>query len=58
MNKQLVLLHSALCAYFAGNHTSLQTNMEEFHQKLEELRGQSSDPPSWLEELSSSTSET
>jgi len=48
MNKQLVLLHSALCAYFAGNCTSLQKNKEEFYKKLKELRAweQSNDPPS------------
>ena len=41
-------MHSALCAYFAGNCISVQKNKEEFYKTLEEswAREQSNDPPS------------
>ena len=54
MQRQLVLLHSAFAAYFSGNHSVMESLVEEFHDKLDSKRSQRSDPPTWLENLDDS----
>ena len=53
MQRQLVLLHQAFAAYFAGNHASLEVMVEELKEKVQENQ-RHRHLPEWLEELPSS----
>merc|ERR1711970_435861 len=46
MQKQLLLFHNAVSAYFSGNQTSLEATMKQFAIKAKANDGQ---PPSWIE---------
>ncbi|XP_056297524.1 arfaptin-2-like isoform X3 [Pseudoliparis swirei] len=47
MQKQLLLFHNAISAYFAGNQEQLEQTLIQFNVKL---KPPGSDKPSWLEE--------
>ncbi|XP_021051629.1 arfaptin-1 isoform X1 [Mus pahari] len=47
LRNQLVLFHSAVAAYFAGNQKQLELTLKQFHVKL---KTPGVDAPSWLEE--------
>nr|XP_048280482.1 arfaptin-1 isoform X3 [Myodes glareolus] len=47
LRNQLVLFHSAVAAYFAGNQKQLELTLKQFHIKL---KTPGVDAPSWLEE--------
>ncbi|GAB1287655.1 Arfaptin-1 [Apodemus speciosus] len=47
LRNQLVLFHSAVAAYFAGNQKQLELTLKQFHVKL---KAPGVDAPSWLEE--------
>lgn len=47
LRNQLVLFHSAVAAYFAGNQKQLEQTLKQFHVKL---KTPGVDAPSWLEE--------
>jgi len=47
MQKQLLLFHNAVAAYFSGNQTQLEATMSQFSIKV---KGPSSSPPSWLQQ--------
>eukprot|EP00062_Callorhinchus_milii_P025562 gi/632986681/ref/XP_007910373.1/ PREDICTED: arfaptin-2 [Callorhinchus milii] len=47
MHKQLLLLHNAISAYFAGNQQQLEQSLKHFNLKLQPP---GADKPSWLEE--------
>lgn len=44
MQKQLLLFHNAITAYFAGNQEQLETTLKQFN-----VRKTSEEKPSWLE---------
>jgi hypothetical protein len=46
MQKQLLLFHTAVSAYFSGNQTALEATMTQFAIKAKANNGQ---PPSWIE---------
>jgi len=45
MQKQLLLFHNAVSAYFSGNQTSLEATMKQFAIKV---KSPNSQPPSWV----------
>ncbi|XP_030631863.1 arfaptin-1-like [Chanos chanos] len=47
LQKQLILLHSAIAAYYAGNQQKLEQTLEEFHIRL---KAPGASVPSWLED--------
>ncbi|KAK1174915.1 arfaptin-1 isoform X2 [Acipenser oxyrinchus oxyrinchus] len=47
LHNQLVLFHSAIAAYYAGNQKQLEQTLKQFHIKL---KTPGADTPSWLEE--------
>jgi len=47
MQKQLLLFHNAVSAYFSGNQTALEATMKQFAIKV---KGPNSNPPSWIEQ--------
>ncbi|XP_023332974.1 arfaptin-2 [Eurytemora carolleeae] len=46
MQKQLLLFHNAVSAYFSGNQAALESTMKQFAIKV---NGPNSNPPSWIE---------
>jgi len=46
MQKQLLLFHNAMSAYFSGNQVALESTMKQFAIKV---KGPNSNPPSWIE---------
>merc|ERR1719229_993855 len=47
MQKQLLLFHNAISAYFSGNQKALEATMQQFNITL---KCGNSEPPSWLEQ--------
>jgi len=47
MQKQLLLFHNAVSAYFSGNQTSLEATMKQFAIKVKSPNNQ---PPSWVQQ--------
>merc|ERR1712128_32254 len=47
MQKQLLLFHNAVSAYFSGNQTSLEATMKQFAIKV---KSPNSQPPSWMQQ--------
>jgi len=48
MQKQLLLFHNAVAAYFSGNNSMLETTMKQFSIKIRECSS-AGQTPSWLE---------
>jgi len=49
MQKQLLLFHNAVSAYFSGNNTMLEATMKQFSIKARDCNQSNQTTPSWLE---------